>query len=84
MECEDQEHSCITTVTSTLAEQRPGNDSTVLCIVGRHVPGIEANHMVDFKKAHQHMCSCACVCVEGGRGRGLCMAPSAVCKLTFT
>ena len=38
-----------------------------LCIVGRHEPGNEANHMIDFKKSHQHMCSCACVCV-GGEG----------------
>ena len=36
--------------------------------VGGHEPGNEANHMIDFKKALQHICSCACVCVCVGGG----------------
>ena len=39
--------------------------------VGRHEPRNEANHMIDFKKSHQHnyvlVCVCVCVCM-GGRG----------------
>ena len=35
--------------------------------VGRHEPRNEANHMIDFKKSHQHnyvlVCVCVCVCV---------------------
>ena len=36
--------------------------------VGRHEPRNEANHMIDFKKFHQHnyVLMCMCVCVWEG------------------